>query len=74
MDSGHLLLVQAQGVATRRAGHRGHNLTPWEAGTRYSGGEQDWWARCQRCGGLVWVLGTADGGGIIQDVPEACEP
>ena len=73
MDSGRLLLVQAQTMATRRAGSRGHVLAPWEAGTRYAGGQQDWWARCRRCGGLVWVLGLEDGRGVIQDVPEACD-
>ena len=74
MDSGRLLLVQAQVVATRRAATRGHVLAPWEAGTRYPGGQQDWWARCSRCDGLVWVLGLEDGGGMIQDVPDGCEP
>jgi hypothetical protein len=61
-------------MAARRAGGRGHDLAPWDAGTRYAGGEQDWWARCRRCDGLVWVLALGDGGAIIQDVPEACDP
>jgi hypothetical protein len=74
MEGGPLLLVQAQVLAMRRAGARGHVMAPWEPGTRYPGGQQDWWARCRSCDALVWVLGLGDGRGIIQDVPEVCEP
>jgi hypothetical protein len=74
MEAGRLLLAQAQTVAVRRASAKGHSLRPWEAGTQYPGGQQDWWARCQRCGALVWVLALGDGRGVIQDVPETCEP
>jgi hypothetical protein len=67
-------LVQAQNLAVRAATGAAHSLGGWEAGTRYPGGEQDWWARCRRCGTLVWVMATVDGRGIIQHVPDRCAP
>jgi hypothetical protein len=74
MEPGRLQFDQAQTLAARRAGARGHVVGSWEAGTRYAGGQQDWWARCRRCRGLVWVLAFDDGRAVIQDVPEDCEP
>jgi len=74
MEVGPLLLVQAQTRAARDAATGGHRLGPWEGGTRYPGGERDWWARCEQCGSLVWVLATSDGHGVIQDVPGRCPP
>ncbi len=74
MQPSTMPLVQAQNLAAREATSGAHSLGGWEAGTRYSGGEQDWWARCRRCDSLVWVLGTGDGRGIIQHVPDRCAP
>lgn len=74
MQPSNMPLVQAQSLAAREAAGGAHSLGDWEPGTRYSGGEQDWWARCLRCDSLVWVLGTADGRGIIQHVPDHCVP
>jgi hypothetical protein len=69
-----MLLVQAQNVAARAAAEAAHTLGAWEPGTRYPGGEQDWWARCRRCEALVWVMATPDGRGVVQHVPGRCSP
>lgn len=74
MDNGRLLLVQAQTLAARTAGDRGHVIGPWEPGTSYPGGQRDWWMRCPRCGSLAWVLALGDGRGIVQHVPDGCRP
>ncbi len=74
METARLLLVQAQSLAVRRAGDGGHRLGEWVAGTRYPAGQQDWWATCQRCALVVWVLALDDGRGIVQHVPDECRP
>jgi hypothetical protein len=74
MEAGPLLLVQARTRAAREAADLGHALGQWEAGATYPGGEQDWWARCQRCGCLAWVMAGADGHGTIQHVPGSLPP
>jgi hypothetical protein len=69
-----LVFVQARIRATREADESGHCLGPWTAGTRYPGGEQDWWARCARCGFLAWVVSRRDGMATVQHHAGRCRP
>jgi hypothetical protein len=71
-DAPPLAFVQARTRAAREADDRGHCLGPWTAGTRYPGGEQDWWARCRRCPFLAWVVSRPDGMATVQHVPGRC--
>jgi hypothetical protein len=73
-DAPPLPFVQARIRAAREAADHGHALGQWAPGTAYPGGEQDWWATCQRCACLVWVVSRSDRMATVQHVPGRCRP
>ncbi|HEY0410324.1 MAG TPA: hypothetical protein VGE42_08665 [Candidatus Dormibacteraeota bacterium] len=73
-DAPPLPFVQARIRAAREAADHGHALGSWAPGTAYPGGEQDWWATCQRCACLVWVVSRSDRMATVQHVPGRCRP
>jgi hypothetical protein len=73
-DAPPLVFVQARTRAVREATEQGHCLGPWTGGTTYPAGEKDWWAKCQRCAYLAWVVSRRDGMAMVQHVPGRCRP
>ncbi|HEY2705852.1 MAG TPA: hypothetical protein VGL20_19390 [Candidatus Dormibacteraeota bacterium] len=73
-DAPPLPFVQARIRAGREASDQGHAIGQWAPGTVYPGGEQDWWATCQRCACLIWVVCRSDRMATVQHVPGRCRP